>query len=137
MRQGPDQQMRVPTHPPSFGRTTAEWGDVIAAGLVALCDITELEVLCSVCSAVDRKHVRRRLNAHCIWCPIPDGIYRRARVVQELFTAKGEHRSVGFVDLPVAAAAEESGLTLLHYDRGFESIVRAAGQPVCMVDLRN
>ncbi|MEU5630487.1 PIN domain nuclease [Streptomyces rishiriensis] len=102
-----------------LGQSTAEWDDRIGAGLVALCDLTELEVLYST------------------WCPMPDGIYRRARVVQELLTAKGEHRSEGPVDLLVAAAAEEAGLTLLHYDRDFETIARATGQPVRMIDVRD
>lgn len=120
-----------------LGRTTAEWDDRIGAGLVALCDITELEVLYSARSAADRERVKRTLNAHYTWCPMPDGIYRRARVVQELLTVKGEHRSAGPVDLLVAAAAEEAGLTLLHYDRDFETIARATGQPVQMIDLKD
>jgi predicted nucleic acid-binding protein len=120
-----------------LGRTTAEWDDRIAAGLVALCDITELEVLYSTRSAADRERVQRTLNAHYTWCPMPDGIYRRARVVQELLTTKGEHRSAGPVDLLVAATAEESGLTLLHHDRDFETIARTTGQPVRMIDLKD
>nr|QBF29323.1 ribonuclease [Streptomyces achromogenes subsp. streptozoticus] len=68
---------------------------------------------------------------------MPDGVYRRARVVQELLTAKGEHRSAGPVDLLVAAAAEEAGLTLLHHDRDVETIARTTGQPVRMIDLTN
>jgi hypothetical protein len=120
-----------------LGRTTAEWDDRIAAGLVALCDITELEVLYSARSAADRERVQRTLNAHYTWCPMPDGIYRRARVVQQLLTTKGEHRSAGPVDLLVAATAEESGLTLLHHDRDFETIARTTGQPVRMIDLKD
>ncbi|MCX4739355.1 MULTISPECIES: PIN domain nuclease [Streptomyces] len=120
-----------------LGRTTAEWDDRIGAGLVALCDITELEVLYSARSAADRERVKHALDAHYTWCPMPDGVFRRARVVQELLTAKGEHRSAGPVDLLVAAAAEEAGLTLLHHDRDFETIARTTGQPVRMIDLRN
>ncbi|MFF8030788.1 MULTISPECIES: PIN domain nuclease [unclassified Streptomyces] len=120
-----------------LGRTTAEWDDRIGAGLVALCDVTELEVLYSARSAADRERVKRTLNAHYTWCPMPDGIHRRARVVQELLTAKGEHRSAGPVDLLVAAAAEEAGLTLLHYDRDVETIARTTGQPVRMIDLKD
>lgn len=48
---------------------------------------------------------------------------------------KGEHRSAGPVDLLVAAAAEEAELTLLHHDRGFETVARTTGQPVHMIDL--
>lgn len=117
-------------------QTTTEWDDRIGAGLVAICDITELEVLYSARSAADRARLKAALDAHYVWCPMPDGIYRRSRVVQEQLTTKGEHRSAGPVDLLVAAAAEESGLTLLHFDRDFESIARTTGQPVRMIDLR-
>jgi predicted nucleic acid-binding protein len=117
-------------------QTTTEWDDRIGAGLIAICDITELEVLYSARSAADRARLKAALDAHYVWCPMPDGIYRRSRIVQEQLTAKGEHRSAGPVDLLVAAAAEEANLTLLHFDRDFETIARTTGQPVRMIDLR-
>lgn len=117
-------------------QTTTEWDDRIGAGLVAICDITELEVLYRARSAADRTRLKTALDAHYTWCPMPDGIYRRSRVVQEQLSAKGEHRSAGPVDLLVAAAAEEAGLTLLHFDRDFETIARTTGQPIRMIDLR-
>lgn len=119
-----------------LGQNTTEWDDRIAAGLVAICDITELEVLHSARSAGDRARLKAALDAHYAWCPMPDGIYRRSRVVQEQLTAKGEHRSAGPVDLLVAAAAEEAGLTLLHHDRDFETIARTTGQPVRTIELK-
>ncbi|MFJ9544414.1 PIN domain nuclease [Streptomyces sp. NPDC101225] len=112
-----------------------EWEQCIGAGLIALCDLTELEVLYSARSAKDRDAIQERLNQFA-WCPMPDGIYRRARVVQGQLTAKGEHRSAGAVDLLVAATAEEAGLTLLHFDRDFDTIARTTGQPVRMIDLK-
>ncbi|MFH8450932.1 PIN domain nuclease [Streptomyces fungicidicus] len=117
-------------------QVTAEWEQRMAAGLVALCDLTELEVLYSARSEKDRENIRMRLNQF-TWCPMPDGIYRRARVVQRELTAKGEHRSAGAVDLLVASVAEEAGQTLLHYDRDFETIARTTGQPVRMIDLKS
>ncbi|MES4901696.1 MULTISPECIES: PIN domain-containing protein [unclassified Streptomyces] len=116
-----------------LGQNTAEWDDRIGAGLVAICDITELEVLYSARSATDRARLKAALDA---WCPMPDGIHRRARVVQEQLTAKGEHRTAGPIDLLVAAAAEEAGLALLHYDPDFETIARTTSQPVRMIDLK-
>ncbi|GAA3616004.1 PIN domain nuclease [Streptomyces chitinivorans] len=116
-------------------QATEEWEQRMGAGLIALCDLTELEVLYSARSGKDREAVQDRLNQFA-WCPMPDGVYRRARVVQRELTAKGEHRSAGPVDLLVAAAAEEAELTLLHYDRDFETIARTTGQPVRMIDLR-
>ncbi|MGW1617774.1 PIN domain-containing protein [Streptomyces sp. NPDC002172] len=119
-----------------LGQNTTEWDDRIAAGLVAICDVTELEILYSARSAADRALLKTALDAHYTWCPIPDGVYRRSRVIQEQLTAKGEHRSAGPVDLLVAATAEEAGLTLLHYDRDFETIARTTGQPAQAIDLR-
>ncbi|MGW1780249.1 PIN domain-containing protein [Streptomyces sp. NPDC002143] len=119
-----------------LGQNTAEWNDRIGAGLVAICDITELEILYSARSLADRTRLKATLDATYAWCPVPDGVYRRSRVIQEQLTAKGEHRSAGPVDLVVAATAEESGLTLLHCDRDFETIARTTGQPVRMIDLR-
>ncbi|MFE2425039.1 PIN domain nuclease [Streptomyces hokutonensis] len=117
-------------------QTTTEWDDRIGAGIVAICDITELEVLYSARSTAHRARLKAALDAHYAWCPMPDGIYRRSCIVQEQLTTKGEHRSAGPVDLLVAAAAEEAGLTLLHFDRDFETIARTTGQPVRMIDLR-
>lgn len=116
-------------------QNTAEWDDRIGAGLVAICDITELEVLYSARSSADRTRLKAALDTHYAWCPMPDGVYRRSRIVQEQLTAKGEHRSAGPIDLLVAAAAEEAGLTLLHFDRDFEAIARTTGQPVHMIGL--
>lgn len=120
-----------------LGQAAVEWDSRIGAGLVAICDFTELEALFSAKSTADRERLKRNLHTYYAWCPLPDGIYRRARVVQEQLTAKGEHRSAGPVDLLVAAVAEEAGLTLLHYDRDFETIARTTGQPTRMIDLRN
>lgn len=118
-----------------LGQVASEWDDRIGAGLVAICDFTELEVLYSARSAPDRERLKRDIDTYCTWCPLPDGIHRRARVVQEQLTVNGDHRSAGPVDLLVAAVAEEAGLTLLHYDRDFETIARTTGQPTRMIDL--
>jgi predicted nucleic acid-binding protein len=68
---------------------------------------------------------------------MPDSVYRRSRNTQGQLTAKREHRSAGPVDLLVAAAVEEAGLTLLlHDDRDFETTTRTTGQPVRTIDLR-
>lgn len=128
---GPGRRLLSTSHPPA----RLEWEERVGAGLVALCGLTEWEVLYSARSAKDREAIQERLNQF-TWCPMPEGIYRRARVVQGELTAKGEHRSAGAVDLLVAATAEAAGLTLLHYDRDVDTIVRTTGQPVRMIDLK-
>ena len=54
---------------------------------------------------------------------------RRARQVQRLLAARSQ-RGRKVPDLLIAAAAEEAGLTLLHYDNDFELIAKVTGQ-VC------
>jgi hypothetical protein len=54
--------------------------------------------------------------------------FRRARQVQRMLASRGL-RGRKVPDLLVAAAAEEAGLVLLHYDSDFDFIARATGQP--------
>ena len=53
---------------------------------------------------------------------------RRARQGQRMLASRGL-RGRKVPDLLVAAAAEEAGLTVLHYDADFDFISRATGQP--------
>lgn len=106
-----------------------QWGAALREGLLGLCDISELELLCSARSLEDREAKQERLSGLFGRCPTPDGVERRAHAVQRMLTEQGEHQSAGPVDLLVAATAELSGLTLLHYDRDFETIARHTGQP--------
>ncbi|GIG02869.1 PIN domain nuclease [Catellatospora citrea] len=105
------------------------WRDKVDAGLVGICPITELELLFSARSMADRVTILRLLTGSYIPTYMPDGVYHRAAEVQDLLTRKGQHRSAGPIDLLVAAAAELSGLTVLHYDGDFDVIKRATGQP--------
>jgi predicted nucleic acid-binding protein len=108
----------------------ARWEQAVAAGLVALCPLTELEFLYSARSAADRTWLQRQLRDTYTWMEMPDRIYRRAAEVQAELTAQGTHRSAGPVDLLIAATAEAHQLALLHYDRDFDQIARVTGQPM-------
>ncbi len=52
---------------------------------------------------------------------------RRARQVQPLLAARSQ-RGRKVPDLPIAAAAEEAKLTILHYDADFDLIAKVTGQ---------
>ncbi|MGW3559473.1 PIN domain-containing protein [Streptomyces sp. NPDC000963] len=106
-----------------------DWTKHLSEGVIALCDLTELEILFSARSANDRLAKEDLLAQLFNWTPVPDGVYTRARRVQQMLTNQGEHRSAGPVDLLVAATAELTGLTLLHYDNDFETVARVTGQP--------
>ena len=53
----------------------------------------------------------------------------RAIEVQGELCDRGQHRGVPITDLIVAAAAEQAGLTVLHYDHDFDLIAEVTGQP--------
>lgn len=105
-----------------------QWGQLLDNGLVALCDLTELEILFAARGRADREGIQEELRQLFSWTLMPDGIYQRAREVQQLLTDNGEHRSAGPVDLLLAATAELSGLTLLHHDGDFEAVAGHTGQ---------
>lgn len=92
--------------------------------------MTEPEFFSSARSAEDRGHGIEDMRQLLGWVPVDDRAYDRAWRVQELLTRKGQHRSVGAVDLVVAATAELQGLTLLHRDRDFDCIAAVTGQPL-------
>ena len=108
----------------SFG-----WDQAAAAGLIAVCPITELEFFYSARSAQDREQGIQDVRAVFGWVPVHDRAFTRAWDVQGGLASQGQHRSAGPVDLVVAATAELHGLTLLHHDRDFDVIAAVTGQP--------
>ena len=111
----------------------ARWEPQITSGRVATCPIVELEVLHTARSAADRRELNGLLRQAFSWVPMPDTAFDRATEVQELMTERGTHRSAGAVDLLVAAAGEVHRLTLLHYDRDFETVADVTGQQTTWV----
>lgn len=109
------------------------WDDTVEAGLVGVCDVTELEFMRSSKSTRHATRLRTAVNGAFPWVAMPDDVYRRAKEVQQILIRNGEHRSAGPVDLMVAATAELSGLTLLHRDRDCETIAKHTQQPTAMI----
>jgi predicted nucleic acid-binding protein len=107
----------------SFG-----WDQAAAAGLLAVCPITELEFFYSARSQADRTQTLADMRSLFGWVPVHDRAYVRAWDIQGELTSNGQHRSAGPVDLVVAATAELAGLTLLHHDRDFDIIAKVTGQ---------
>lgn len=91
---------------------------------IATCAIVDLEVLYSARNLREFEAVlaeRRRLED----VPVTPAVTERAIEIQHDLARLGQHR-VPIPDLIVAAAAETSGLTVLHYDGDFEVIARAS-----------
>jgi predicted nucleic acid-binding protein len=106
------------------------WMDQMTAGVIATCPLVELEFLYSARSRADRTEKRRTLEAVFGWVPMSDGAWERADEVQKALTERGQHRSVGPVDLLIAATAEHQRLILLTDDKDFELVSSVTGQPV-------
>ncbi len=62
--------------------------------------------------------------------PVDQRTLDRAVEVQGLLADRGQHRGVNVPDLVVAAAAEQAGLTVLHYDADFDLIATVTEQAV-------
>ncbi len=108
----------------------AQWSDALESGLVGMCAPTELELLYSATSLRDYERMHEQQSALYAWRAMPDSLWIRLQELQLDLAKVGAHRSAGPVDLMVAVTAQHHGLTVLHYDRDFETIARVTGQPV-------
>jgi predicted nucleic acid-binding protein len=111
----------------------SRWQPQITAGVMGICPLTELEFLYSARSKTEREEWLELLNAAFTWVTHPDRVFLRAAEMQAVMTTRGTQRSAGAVDLLLAATAELSGLTLVHYDHDFDEVVKVTGQPAVWV----
>jgi predicted nucleic acid-binding protein len=110
-----------------------QWQDELGAGVIGICDLVELELLYSARSLADRLDKKDAFEELFSSVTTPDAVWVRAHQVQQQLTERGEHRSAGAVDLLIAATAELNRLVVLHYDRDFDTVARATGQPAAWV----
>ena len=95
------------------GKLRQAWAEELAAGVIAVCPVVELEFLYSARSLADRLEKKRLLRTVFGWVPMGERTFERAETVQQLMTEVGKHRSAGPVDLLIAATAEQARLTVL------------------------
>ena len=115
------------------GELRKAWSDQLAAGVIAVCPIVELEFLYSARSLADRLEKQRLMHDLFGRVSMHEGAYERAAEVQQLLTETGAHRSAGPVDLLIAATAERERLTVLCDDRDYQTVAAVTGQPVKLV----
>jgi predicted nucleic acid-binding protein len=99
-----------------------EWSSALRDGRVLICWPVRFELLFSATNAADFRAVERRLSA-LRDVPVTASVQRAALgALRELAErAPGYHR-VPLPDLLVAAAAQEAGVGVLHYDRHFDRL---------------
>ena len=86
-----------------------------------VCDLVVMELTRLTPNEPRAREVAERLNAFQS-VPMPAALWRRARALQILLAANGDHRRVPPVDLLIGAAAEAAGVPLVHYDRDYERL---------------
>lgn len=115
---------RMKKHEPVSQRLTP----MLESGEAATCSLIELEVLFSARSSDDHRRIRRRRRLAYRHVEMDEGIFQRAIEVQGMLALQNLHR-VPIPDLLIAATAERHDLIVLHYDKDFDLIAEATGQP--------
>lgn len=97
-------------------------------GLLAVCGAVEIELSCSARSKSDILRIQEELCGF-DWLPMPDEVWDRAAEIQRALVENGTWRAVSGMDLVIAATAERHGVSVLHYDGGYDMIAAVTGQP--------
>ncbi|MGO8686688.1 MAG: PIN domain nuclease [Candidatus Dormibacteria bacterium] len=108
-----------------------DWAMRIERGLVRIATVTRLEVGYSARSGEDLRSglAGSPLSSMPVEYLTP-AIEERSLEVLTLLADRGQHRGPSVPDLIVSAAAELSGLTVLHLDKDFDVIAQVTGQPM-------
>ncbi len=112
------------------GALRDEFAHRLVDGRIATCDMVRFELLRSARNGREMAETAAELAV------VPDFAigepqWARALWVYQRLADQGgaHHRSVGYPDLLIAAAAEAGGATVLHYDEDYERIAEITGQP--------
>nr|WP_255672514.1 PIN domain nuclease [Glycomyces amatae] len=103
---------------------------LLRRGLISICDATEYELLFSARDRAERSHLKAVMIPAFPWVPMGDNVFAEVLDLQQQLTDAGRHRCASMVDALLAVVAAREGLTILHYDRDFETIAAVTGQPV-------
>jgi predicted nucleic acid-binding protein len=115
----------------AWNRSTAvaeKWAELLEANEVAICTPVRLELLSSARGRREFRELGEDL-ALFPYLPLDARVAALAERTQAALGASSQHRGPTPTDLLVAAIAEASGVTVLHYDRHFDAIARVTGQP--------
>jgi predicted nucleic acid-binding protein len=102
---------------------------LLESGLVARCAPTDLEAGYSSPGPAAHRAVSRFRAAWPV-VAMNQPVLDRAVEVRDALADRSQQRGVKIADLLIAAAAEVSGLVVLHYDHDFELIADVTTQPV-------
>lgn len=113
------------SHLPPTARSRIQ--NLVIRGQIAVCEMTQLEILYSAESPGQWLAMQAELQAYRL-ISVGPRCWDRAIEVQGRLAERGQHRRP-LPDLIVAATASVHGLTVLHNDKDFEIIAEVTGQP--------
>jgi len=104
------------------------WSNRVERGLVHISNVTRLEIGYSAQSgdAARRQFAESPLAAMPVEYLTPK-IEDRALEIQILLADRGLHRGPSIPDLLIAATAELAGLSVLHFDKDFDTVAMVTG----------
>jgi predicted nucleic acid-binding protein len=109
------------------GRVFGRWSELVESGRLLLCVPVRLELLYSS-KKNDYDGLARDLDGF-THLPLDARAEASALRAQQRLATTSQHRGPAVTDLLIAGIAEANNVALLHYDRHFDMIVRATGQP--------
>jgi predicted nucleic acid-binding protein len=98
------------------------------SGQAAICGVIALEMLYSTRSLADMSARRVDLARTFVRVAMTEADLERAEALMQDLASQGMHRAAGPADLLVAACAERTDVTILHYDADFDLIASITGQ---------
>ena len=101
--------------------------DLASSGRLARCSLSDLELGYSARNVDEFDRISASLSVFDVVALDERHVVRALQVQRQLAGASQRGRKVP--DLLIAAAAEEAGFTVLHYDADFDLIGEATGQP--------
>jgi predicted nucleic acid-binding protein len=104
---------------------------LVQAGVVATCAVGDLDFLSRLPDPAELEAIRDSRALAFPWLTTHDDDLRRALAIQYLLADAGQ--VAPWPALVVAAVAERHQVAVLHYDRAFDQISRATGQPMAWV----
>lgn len=102
---------------------------LLTEGRLAACQMTALEYLNNAASPSSYESVWGALHEQ-RWINVTTEAMDRALAVHRELARTSQHRHFRLPDLVIAATAELSGATVLHYDTDYERIATITGQPM-------
>lgn len=110
------------------GQVEARWASLLDSESLALCAPVTLELLYSARGPADYRALAETLG-YLPTLRLDARAEALAARTQAALAERSQHRGPSPLDLLVAALAEANDAVLLHYDRHFDLIARATGQP--------